>query len=89
MKDQAASDEKSTKFHYINGNLRLMAEEEKGINLIQKLIFIDDEQKDNYIKFALGIHRHLKKWHESLKIRAINGRYKFKNKLIFNIKSGI
>ena len=43
MKDQAASDEKSTRFHYINNNLRLMAEEGKGINLIQKLVSIDNK----------------------------------------------
>ena len=53
MKDQAASDEESTRFHHINGNLRLMAEEGKGINLIQKLVFIDDEQKDDCIELAL------------------------------------
>ena len=34
IKDQAASDEKNTRFHHINNNLRLMAEEGKSINLI-------------------------------------------------------
>ena len=66
-----------------------MAKEGKDINLIQKLISIDDEQKDDCIKLALGIHRHLKEWYESLKIKTANGKYEFKNKLIFNIKSGI
>ena len=61
MKDQAASDEESTRFYYINSNLRLMTEEGKGINLIQKLIFINNEQEDDCIELALGIHRHLKK----------------------------
>ena len=37
-----------------------MAEEGKGINLIQKLIFINDEQKDDYTELALNIHYHLK-----------------------------
>ena len=89
IKDQAASDEESIKFYYINGNLRLMAEEGKNINLIQKLMSINDEQKNDYIKLALGIHRHLKKWHESLKIKVANGRCKFKNGPVFNIRPGI
>ena len=66
-----------------------MAEEGKGINLIQKLIFIDNEQKDNYIKLALGIHHYLKEWYESLKIKVINGKYKLKDEPVFNIKFGI
>ena len=38
-----------------------MAEEGKDINLIQKSVSINDEQKNNYIKLALDMHRHLKK----------------------------
>ena len=66
-----------------------MAEEGKNINLIQKLIFINNEQEDDCIKLTLNIYRHLKEWYKFLKIRATNGKCEFKNKLIFNIKSGI
>ena len=52
-----------------------MAKEKKGINLIQKLMSINDKQENNCTKLILGIHRHLKEWYKSLKIRAINGRY--------------
>ena len=61
IKDQAASDEKNTRFYHINNNLRLMAEEGKDINLIQKSMFINDKQKNDYIELALDMHRYLKK----------------------------
>ena len=52
-------------------------------------MFINDEQKNDYIKLVLGIYRHLKEWYESLKIKATNGKYKFKDKLVFDIRPGI
>ena len=35
------------------------------------------------------MHRHLKKWYKSLKIKVVNGRYEFKDGLIFDIRSDI
>ena len=52
-------------------------------------MFINDEQKNDYIKLILNIYHYLKKWYESLKVRAANDKCEFKNKLIFDIKFGI
>jgi hypothetical protein len=62
----------NTFFRHINLNIRDLASLDRGANMIQGTVSLDDGKPDDCTTILPNIHKHIKEWDETLTVRGLS-----------------